>query len=84
MAEKGEGRIKTLIAVQEWFDKYACRDRIRTSINVLGDAFGAGIVHHLSREQLARLDAESRAGKRMSIQEEIGSLFYLFSSKKWQ
>ena len=28
------------------------RDRIRTSINVMGDAFGAGIVAHLCREQL--------------------------------
>ncbi|KAL5106023.1 Excitatory amino acid transporter 2 [Taenia crassiceps] len=27
-------------------------DRIRTSINVMGDAFGAGIVAHLCREQL--------------------------------
>ncbi len=27
-------------------------DRIRTSINVMGDAFGAGIVAHLARDQL--------------------------------
>ncbi|KAF6018958.1 SLC1A2 [Bugula neritina] len=33
-------------------------DRFRTSINVLGDAFGAGIVYHLSREDLAREDEE--------------------------
>jgi hypothetical protein len=54
-----------------------CRDRIRTSINVLGDAFGAGIVHHLSRAQLERIDAEVAAGRRMSIHEEIGTQFPL-------
>ncbi|UYV68782.1 hypothetical protein LAZ67_6000839 [Cordylochernes scorpioides] len=34
------------------------RDRIRTSINVMGDAFGAGIVDHLSRHELEEVDAE--------------------------
>lgn len=33
-------------------------DRIRTSINVLGDAFGAGIVYHLSKGELDKMDAE--------------------------
>ena len=27
-------------------------DRVRTAVNVLGDAFGAAIVAHLSREEL--------------------------------
>ncbi|GFY78057.1 hypothetical protein TNIN_20611 [Trichonephila inaurata madagascariensis] len=31
---------------------YFFRDRVRTSINVLGDAFGAGIIHHLYRGEL--------------------------------
>ena len=34
------------------------RDRIRTSINGLGDSYGAGIVAHLSKAQLARQDQE--------------------------
>jgi hypothetical protein len=34
------------------------RDRIRTSINVLGDAFGAGIVYHLCKDDLEKLDLE--------------------------
>ncbi|XP_005105385.1 excitatory amino acid transporter 3-like [Aplysia californica] len=35
-------------------------DRLRTMINVLGDAFGAGIVHHFSRADLLRMDEEDR------------------------
>merc|ERR1712080_783462 len=31
-------------------------DRFRTTINVLGDSIGAGIVNHLSKEELLRLD----------------------------
>ncbi|MCP9263933.1 Glutamate transporter protein [Dirofilaria immitis] len=45
----------SLIVAVDWL-----LDRIRTSINVLGDAFGAGIVHHFSRKQLAIIDAERR------------------------
>ncbi|XP_054272055.1 excitatory amino acid transporter-like [Macrosteles quadrilineatus] len=33
-------------------------DRIRTSINVLGDGYGAGIVYHLSKDELDKMDAE--------------------------
>ncbi|XP_068606255.1 solute carrier family 1 member 9 [Brachionichthys hirsutus] len=43
--------ISLLIAV-DWL-----LDRMRTSINVVGDSFGAGIVDHLSRTELAELDA---------------------------
>ncbi|CAD1476314.1 unnamed protein product, partial [Heterotrigona itama] len=35
-------------------------DRIRTSINVLGDGYGAGIVYHLSRNELDRMDQERK------------------------
>ncbi len=32
---------------------------MRTSINVLGDAYGCGIVEHLSRDELKKLDEEA-------------------------
>jgi len=32
-----------------------CRDRCRTTVNVIGDSLGAGIVQHLSRDELATL-----------------------------
>ncbi|XP_072298821.1 solute carrier family 1 member 9 [Eucyclogobius newberryi] len=43
--------ISLLIAV-DWL-----LDRMRTSINVVGDSFGAGIVDYLSKDELAELDA---------------------------
>ena len=39
------------------FDRYFynnCSDRFRTTVNVLGDSFGVGIVQHYSRNQLAK------------------------------
>ena len=33
-------------------------DRVRTAVNVLGDAFGAAIVAHLSREELDNVQGE--------------------------
>ncbi|XP_067408279.1 excitatory amino acid transporter 2-like [Emydura macquarii macquarii] len=45
--------ISLLVAV-DWL-----LDRLRTSINVVGDSFGAGIVHHLSRAELAAIDARA-------------------------
>lgn len=35
------------------------RDRFRTMINVLGDAYGAGIVQKLSMRELERMDGTS-------------------------
>lgn len=35
-------------------------DRIRTSINVLGDGYGAGIVYYLSKAELEKVDEERK------------------------
>uniref|UniRef100_A0AAY4DZW1 Amino acid transporter n=1 Tax=Denticeps clupeoides TaxID=299321 RepID=A0AAY4DZW1_9TELE len=44
----------TLIVAVDWLI-----DRFRTMINVLGDAFGAGIVQKLSKRELERMDLTS-------------------------
>ncbi|XP_062372492.1 excitatory amino acid transporter 3 [Sardina pilchardus] len=46
----------TLIVAVDWLI-----DRFRTMINVLGDAYGAGIVERLSRRELQRTDVTSDA-----------------------
>jgi len=43
----------TMIVAVDWF-----LDRLRTSINVLGDAYGAGIVYYLSKAELNKFDQQ--------------------------
>jgi hypothetical protein len=38
---------------------FSSKYRFRTAINVLGDAIGAGIVYHLSKDELKKMDNES-------------------------
>lgn len=39
------------------FNKFSlCRDRLRTSVNVLGDSYGCAIVAHMSKKQLKEID----------------------------
>ena len=33
---------------------------MRTSVNVVGDSFGAGIVYHLSKSELDTIDSQHR------------------------
>ena len=46
------------------------RDRIRTSVNVIGDSYGAAIVNHLSRGDLQRQDEEHERQKQMEAIED--------------
>jgi len=40
-------------------------DRIRTSVNVLGDSYGAGIVYHLCKTELQQQDEEREQQERV-------------------
>jgi len=55
----------SLIVAVDWL-----LDRIRTSVNVLGDSFGAGIVYHLSRKELEAQDREREAREREEAERE--------------
>ncbi|XP_019374938.1 PREDICTED: excitatory amino acid transporter 2 [Gavialis gangeticus] len=46
--------ISLLVAV-DWL-----LDRMRTSVNVVGDSFGAGIVYHLSKAELDNIDSQHK------------------------
>lgn len=40
---------------------YSSRDRIRTVVNVMGDSVGAGVVMHLCKDDLVKLDENAVA-----------------------
>lgn len=43
------------------------RDRFRTSVNVVGDSYGAGIVYHLSKDELDSFDAQQAKFDEMEL-----------------
>ena len=43
------------------------RDRFRTSVNVVGDSYGAGIVYHLSKDELDLFDAQQSKLEEMEM-----------------
>ena len=52
-------------------------DRIRTSINVLGDSYGAGIVYHLCKPELDAQDREHEEKLRLEREHERERLMSL-------
>lgn len=50
---------------------FCFRDRFRTAINVMGDAFGAGIVNHRSQKELNEIKKDS---PRPSVGEKITTI----------
>lgn len=50
----------SLIVAVDWL-----LDRIRTSVNVLGDSYGAGIVYHLSKKELDEQDRLLELGENL-------------------
>lgn len=54
-AARQKSRIPGSVRVRRCFLthlSFGCRDRLRTTVNVLGDSFGAGIVEYLSHQEL--------------------------------
>merc|ERR1719445_2043244 len=55
----------TIILAVDWL-----LDRFRTAINVLGDSIGAGIVYHLSKNELESMDTDGDLGKELDVLSE--------------
>lgn len=48
-------------------------DRIRTAVNVLSDGYVAGIVAHLSKDELERYDQEHGSGQHPELDQPAGA-----------
>ncbi|XP_055332680.1 excitatory amino acid transporter 3-like [Paramacrobiotus metropolitanus] len=56
-----DAKYVSMILAIDWF-----LDRIRTTVNILGDVIGCGIVQHLSKDFLAKMDEEQKLKRRAS------------------
>lgn len=59
-----------LFLLRTMFD-YCFRDRIRTCTNVLGDTFGAGIIDHLSRKDIAEFNNKTNVESGHNIDTKV-------------
>lgn len=55
-------------------------DRIRTSVNVLGDGFGCGIIYHMAKKQLIESDNDELIQQLKTDISNRGHLLYLFNT----
>ena len=51
------------------------RDRFRTSVNVVGDSYGAGIVYHMSKAELDELDAHAAKSEDIEMMNKTQSYY---------
>merc|ERR1711872_525278 len=57
----------TIILAVDWL-----LDRFRTSINVLGDSIGAGLVYHLSRDELDSMSKTTTTTNTNTAKQDLG------------